>query len=95
MEINPRVNVAKGNRSEKWKWPHVKEALILLKLVDEKINPTDFGEAINALLPERSAASVKQSFKYGRINPDFPNVTDKSIIAEIVKMLQPVKVLMK
>ena len=90
-EIEPRVNVLRGNRSEKWKWPHVRSAFIALNLVDEDINPTVFGMAINALLPNRTAASVKQSFKYGRINSDFPNVADKSIIAEMIKLLEPVK----
>lgn len=90
-DMAPRINVLKGNRSEKWQWPHLRAAFIVLKLVDKDINPTDFGKAINTLLPSRSAASVKQSFKYGRINSDFPNVADKSIIAEMVKRLESVK----
>lgn len=89
--LNPKINTRGGKRSEKWQWPHVCDALKELQLIDNDTNPTDFGDAINKILTDRTAQSVTQSFKTGRINPDYPTPTDKSIIAEIKQMLQPVK----
>lgn len=93
--IDPLINTSKGSRRDKIKWPHIKEALNRCNLIDEAINPTDFGNAIYSILPSRSALSVKQSFKTGRINEDFPNATDENIINDIKKKLTPVLLLMK
>lgn len=89
--LNPRINTKGGKRSEKWQWPHVCDALKELGLIDNDTNPTDFGNAINQILIDRTAKSVSQSFKTGRINEGYPTPTDKSIIAEIKQLLQPVK----
>lgn len=87
---NPNINKKNGERSGKWQWPHLFYALLSMKLIDELTNPTDFGRAIHDIIPERSAKSISQSFKTGRINDDFPTITDDNIIADIAKQFQPV-----
>ena len=89
--LNPKINTRGGIRSEKWQWPHVCDALKELGLIDSDTSPTDFGNVINSVLTERTAKSVSQSFKTGRINPDYPTATDRSIIEEIKMLLQSVK----
>lgn len=95
MDIEPSINSKNGSRRDKIKWPHIKEALNRSLLIDVGINPTDFGYAISSILPNRSASSVKQSFKTGRINEDFPNATDQNTITDIMNRLNPVLQLLK
>lgn len=53
--IEPNVNTTKGPREEKWKWPHVKDALLHLHLIDSNASDTTFGAAIHKLIPSRTA----------------------------------------
>ena len=89
--LNPEINKSSGRRATKIKWPHIRAAWEKLNLMNPQISRTDFGVAVNSVIKARTEASVSQTFKPGRINDDFPNMTDDSIIADIVEKFKPVR----
>lgn len=72
-------------RFGKWKWPHLKTALIRLKLLTRDAGSRVFAEYMNSVFTDRSSDSIYRAL----YRPDSPN--SSSIVADIVKYFQPVR----
>lgn len=89
--IIPKVisKVSGQKRSEKWRWPHVYDALRDKRLgyIGADAGATDFGYAMKELHPELVPANVTQRLKDKK--KSYPTTADKNIITDIIKILKP------
>ncbi len=67
-----------------WKWEHLKEALIKLKLLVGDVGKRTFSEFIHSVFPDRSEESIYRAL----YRTD--DSTSRSVTAEVVKYFQPV-----
>ena len=67
-----------------WKWRHLKEALVKLKLLVSDVGKLTFSEYIHSVFPDRS----KDSVYHALFQPD--TTISRGVIADIVKYFQPV-----
>ena len=88
--IIPKVisKVAGQKRSEKWRWPHVYDALKDSRLgyIGKDAGVTDFGHAMKELNATLKPANVTQRLKDK--SQDFPTTVDKNIITDIINKLK-------
>lgn len=76
---------AKMKRFGKWKWLHLKDALIKSRLMVSDVSQSDFSVFINSVFPDRSSKSVYRSLY--RLD----STSSPSIVADIVEYFRPVK----
>lgn len=88
--IIPKVlsKVSGQKRSEKWRWPHVYDALKDARLgyIGKDAGVTDFGHAMKELDSTLKPANVTQRLKDK--SKDYPTTADKNIIADIINTLK-------
>ena len=72
-------------RFGKWKWLHLKDALIKSRLMVSDVSQSDFSVFINSVFPDRSSKSVYRSLY--RLD----STSSPSIVADIVEYFRPVK----
>ena len=99
-QVDERASVKQGERSGKWKWGHLRVAMQNenIKFVDDKISGIDFGRLISNILLGENADKITRSNKakavsktLKKLGPDFPVLSDDTIIKIIIDMLEPVK----
>lgn len=88
----PRKTKSKSSAAEvrfgKWKWLHLKSALVRLKLIVGTFSNRDFADFMNSVFPDRSSDSIYRSL-YRLDDTNSP-----AIIADIIRFFHPVKDLM-
>lgn len=91
-EVGPKTCTRGGSRTNKWKWWHVRRALLKLRFVDEKSNYADFARGINPHVG-RSEGSIHKSTK-----EDPSDVTlamaDQNIVDQIAGCFESVRKLL-
>lgn len=92
-EISPVTCQSVGRSINKWKWWHVRRALIALKYVDKNISYKSFGESL-APLVGRTEKSIEQSCKADPRTPTL-GTADSNIIKAIVDLFSSVEVILK
>lgn len=75
--IYPAIKNPIGTREDKWKWPHLQEALFRSKLILTKDNKNAFGRAMEQVTGE-PWNNVAQRFKEFKLKP-----TDENIITQM------------
>ena len=68
-----------------WKWMHLEDALIKMKLLVSTVNKRTFSDFINSVFPDRSSDSVYRALY--RTDES----TYNSIVSDVVRFFQPVK----
>lgn len=72
-----------------WKWKHLKEALINLKLLVRDVSKRTFSEYIHSVFPDRSQDSIYHAL----FQPD--TTTSGGVIADIIEYFRPVSDIVK
>lgn len=91
-KVGPNINrqkkkedVTKSSKYSSWKWIHLEDALIQLKLLARNVSKSTFSQFIHSVFPDRSEVSVYRAL-YRTDESTYDNIVD-----DVATYFQPVK----